>query len=125
MPDMRKEGITPPVNLDVANLNVAIDPVTAGTVKERYWEITGEVTLPAGAYSIHVRHVDFNANGSQATINGQDIGYNRFYERSVREDLVTKKQDFTPEVTILNPDGVRLAISVSYPSSSPVNPDLL
>lgn len=125
MAQSRKEGVTPPVRLDVGELNVSIDPVTAGTVKERYWEVTDEVVLPAGAYSIHIRHIDFNANGQVATINGQAIGYNRTYERSVRENLVTKKQDFTPEVTIQNPDGVKLAISVSYPSSSTVNPDLL
>lgn len=116
---------TPPGRVDVQLGDVAIntEPVTSGTTKERSWEITGDLTLPAGAYTVHVRHVD--PSMGEITVNDQAIGYGRYYERSSREDLVNKTQDFTPEVVIDNPDGKRIAISVSYPSSSPVNPDLL
>lgn len=121
---MRKEGVTPPVTLDVANLNVDIAPVASGTVKERSWETTdADVTIPAGAYSVHVRHID--PTGGQITVNGEPFSFNRLFERSVREDRVNNTQDFTPEVIINNPQGRAVAISVSYPSSSPVNPDLL
>jgi hypothetical protein len=121
---MRKEGVTPPVRLDVASLDINIEPVTSGTLKERRWETTNSnILLPAGAYSIHVRHVD--PSGRNVNVNGEQISFNQFFSRASREDLVAKKQDFTPEVIIVNPEGKKVAISVSYPSSSNVNPDQL
>lgn len=124
MPEMRKEGIAPPVTLDVDSLNVSVDPYTSGTVKERSWETGGaNLVLPAGAYSVHVRHID--PTGGIITVNGESFAFNRYFERAVRTDETTKKQDFTPEVIIQNPEGKKLAISVAYPSASPVNPDLL
>lgn len=124
MPEMRKERATAAVNVDLDNVQVNVAQPTAGVVKERRWETTqANLTLPAGAYSVHVRHAD--PSGGVVTINGDEIRYNRFYEREVRTDDVNNKQDFTPEVIISNPEGKKIAVSVSYPSSSAVNPQAL
>lgn len=121
---MFKERNPGQVSVDLGNVNIDIEPVTSGTLKERRWETTNSnILLPAGAYSIHVRHVD--PSGRNVNVNGEQISFNQFFSRASREDLVAKKQDFTPEVIIVNPEGKKVAISVSYPSSSNVNPDQL
>ncbi|MTB49823.1 hypothetical protein [Lewinella sp. W8] len=120
MPEMRKErAAAAAVNLE--GISIETDPVTSGIAKDRRWETQdAAVTIPAGAYSVHVRHTD--PTGGQITVNGEALGFNRYYERSSREDLVNRTQDFTPEVVILNPDEKKVTITVSYPSSSNVNP---
>lgn len=124
MPEMRKETAAATVSVNLGDVQVDIAPVTAGTVKERSWKTSQSVlTLPGGAYSVQVRHID--PQGGEFTANGEAFGFNRYYERSVREDQVNNTQDFTPEVDILNPEGRELSITVSYPSSSPVNPSAL
>lgn len=121
---MRRETAAAAVNVELGDVSVNVQPPTAGTVKERTWE-TNQVNLvlPAGAYSVHVSHVD--PAGGQFTANGEPITFNRYYERQTRRDEVNNRQDFTPEVTIANPDARTIRISVSYPSSSNVNPNLL
>ncbi|MEM6773108.1 MAG: hypothetical protein AAF597_21205 [Bacteroidota bacterium] len=125
MPLMFKESVNPAPEVSLGDVSIQPDAYTSGTVKERSWEATDAlVTLPAGAYAVSVRNID-PVPGSTITVNGESFGFNRYFERAVRIDEINKNQDFAPEVTINNPDGRKVAISVSYPSASPVNPDLL
>ena len=124
MPLMFKESVNQPAQVNLGDVSIQPDAYTSGTVKERSWETDrANLTLPAGAYSVHVRHID--PTGGVLTINGENFGFNRLFEREYRTDETTKKQDFTPEVIIQNLARKKMAISVSYPSASPVNVDQL
>ena len=89
MPEMRKEGVNPPVSVNLGDVSIQPDAYTSGTVKERSWETDGaNLILPAGAYSVHVRNVD--PSPGAVTINGEAVPFNRFYERAVRVDEINK-----------------------------------
>lgn len=124
MPYMFKESPQKAAAVSLGDVTIPANEFTAGAPKERAWDTTNtNITLPAGAYSVLVKHVD--PTGGTITVNGEEKGFNRSYQRSTQQDLVGKKQDFAPEVIILNPEGRKVAISVSYPSSSNVNPSVL
>ncbi|MEO0733393.1 MAG: hypothetical protein AAFZ52_11200 [Bacteroidota bacterium] len=124
MPEMRKEFAPRAVNFNAGDVTLETTPPTAGTVKDRRWDTDDtDIVLPAGAYSVHIRHVD--PQGGDVAVNGETLQFNDFFSRQVWLDEVNNRQDFTPEVTVANPLGRRLSLSVSYPSSSPVNPDQL
>lgn len=124
MPLMFKETPQKAATVTLGDVSIPANEFSSGQAKERTWDTrSASITLPEGAYSIQVRHVD--PTGGSIDVNGEERLFNRLYERSSREDLVNKTQDFTPEVIILNPEEKKIAISVSYPSSSNVNPNSL
>jgi hypothetical protein len=124
MPEMRKESAAAAVSVDLGNVNVLVDPVTAGVQKTfRGDRNSTNLVLPAGAYSVYLRHAD--ATGGTITVNGEPIRFNGTFSKEVQVDQVNNKQDFVDEVTISNPDGKTFWLDVAYPSSSSYNPNVI
>ncbi|MEM9929931.1 MAG: hypothetical protein AAF840_08945 [Bacteroidota bacterium] len=123
MPEMRKESAAAAVNVDLGNVNVQIDPVTAGVQKTFRGDRNGNLVLPAGAYSVYLRHAD--VSGGVITVNGEPIQYNGTFSKEAQLNRVTNQQDFVPEITIVNPDGKIFWLDAAYPSSSSFNPDAI
>jgi hypothetical protein len=120
MPEMRKESAAAAVSVDLGNVNVQVDPVTAGVQKTfRGDRNSANLVLPAGAYSVYLRHAD--ATGGTITVNGEPVRFNGTFSKEVQVDQVNNKQDFVGEVTIDNPDGKTFWLDVAYPSSSSFN----
>jgi hypothetical protein len=124
LPKSSKERIFPPANIALGDVSVDISPVTAGVQKQfRGDRNSANLILPAGAYSVYLRHAD--ATGGTITVNGEGIGFNGSFNKEAQVDQVNKKQDFVGEVTIDNPDGKTYWLDVVYPSSSSFNPDAI
>jgi hypothetical protein len=124
MPEMRKESAAAAVSVDLGNVNVQVDPVTAGVQKTfRGDRNSANLVLPAGAYSVYLRHAD--ATGGTITVNGEPVRFNGTFSKEVQVDQVNNKQDFVDEVTISNPDGKTFWLDVAYPSSSSFNPAVI
>jgi hypothetical protein len=123
MPEMRKERAAAAVNVDLGNVNVQVEPVTAGVQKTFRGDRNGALVLPAGAYSVYLRHAD--PTGGQITVNGEPIKYGGTFNKEAQLNHTTKEQDFVPEVTIDNPDGKTYWLDVAYPSSSNFNPAVI
>lgn len=124
MPEMRKERAAAAVSVDLGNVNVQVDPITAGVQKTfRGDRNTANLVLPAGAYSVYLRHAD--VSGGEITVNGEPIKYGGTFNKEAQLNHTTNEQDFVPEVTIANPQGKTFWLDVAYPSSSPFNPDVI
>ena len=120
MPEMRKESAPAAVSVDLGNVNVQADPVTAGVQKQfRGDRNTANLVLPAGAYSVYLRHAD--ATGGMITVNGEPPIYGGTFSKEAQTDQVNLKQDFVGEVIIDNPQGKTFWLDVAYPSSSSYN----
>ena len=118
---MTKERTQAGANVSLGDVTVETTPVTAGTQKTFRGDRNGaNLVLPAGAYSIYLRHAD--ATGGTITVNGEPIRFNGSFSKEAQVDQVNNKQDFAPEVTIDNPDGKTYWLDVAYPSSSNFNP---
>lgn len=111
------------INVALDNIAVNVAPVTAGVQKQFRGDRNGSLTLPAGAYSVYLRHAD--PTGGQITVNGEAIAYGGSFAKEAQTDRVNLKQDFVPEVIINNPDGKTFWLDVAYPSSSTFNPNTI
>lgn len=120
---MRKEGAAATVNVALDNIDVNVAPVTAGVQKQFRGDRNTSLTLPAGAYSVYLRHAD--PTGGQITVNGETLAYGASFSKEAQTDRVNLKQDFVGEVIISNPDGKTFWLDVSYPSSSSFNPNTI
>jgi hypothetical protein len=124
LPKSSKERIFQPANIALGDVSIDISPVTAGVQKQFRGDRNGaNLVLPAGAYSIYLRHAD--ATGGTITVNGEPIRFNGTFSKGAQVDQVNNKQDFVGEVTIDNPDGKTYWLDVVYPSSSSFNPNVI
>lgn len=124
MPRTLRERNAAAVNVDLGNVSVNIEQPTEGTKKARRWETADpQIDLPAGAYAVHIRHID--VNGGEYSVNTEPQTYGDIWEDEYRYNRTDNIEDYVPAITILNPQGVRMAIKVSYPSNHPFNPDAL
>ena len=109
-------------NLNVDNANIQIDAPDANVQKSWRGNRTDNVTLPAGAYYVHIINTD--PSGGTITVNGREITYGGEYNAQVFEDKVNNVQDFVEETTIVA-NGTPYWLRVGYPSSSTFNPTTL
>ena len=118
---MFKESPQKAAIVSLGDVTVETGLVTAGVQKQfRGDRNSANLVLPAGAYSIYLRHAD--ATGGTITVNGEPIRFNGSFSKEAQVDQVNNKQDFVPEVIIDNPDGKTYWLDVAYPSSSNFNP---
>lgn len=121
---MFKESPQKPASVSLGDVTIPANEVTAGVQKQfRGDRNTANLVLPAGAYSVYLRHAD--VNGGQIIVNGEAIQYGGTFSKEAQVDQVNKRQDFVGEVTISNPSGLTYWLDVVYPSSSNFNPDLI
>jgi hypothetical protein len=124
MPLMFKESPQQAATVSLGDVTVETGQVTAGVQKSfRGDRSTANLTLPAGAYSIYLRHAD--PTGGEITVNGEPIKYSGSFNKEAQTNQVAKEQDFVGEVIISNPGGKTFWLDVSYPSSSNFNPETL
>jgi hypothetical protein len=124
MPLMFKESPQKAATVSLGDVTVEANQVTAGVQKQFRGDRNGaNLVLPAGAYSIYLRHAD--ATGGTITVNGEPIRFNGTFSKGAQVDQVNNKQDFVGEVTIDNPDGKTYWLDVAYPSSSSFNPNVI
>jgi hypothetical protein len=121
---MFKETPQKAATVTLGDVSIPANEVSAGVQKSfRGDRNAANLTLPAGAYSVYLRHAD--ATGGEIVVNGEPIRFNGSFSKEAQTNLVTKKQDFVGEVIISNPDGKTFWLDVSYPSSSNFNPQSL
>lgn len=120
---MFKESPQRAATVSLGDVTVEADQVTAGVQKQFRGDRNTSLVLPAGAYSVYLRHAD--ATGGTITVNDEPIRFNGTFSKEAQFDQVNKKQDFVGEVIIDNPDGKTYWLDVVYPSSSSFNPDVI
>jgi len=124
MPLMFKESPQKPAEVSLGDVSIPANEVSAGVQKQfRGDRNTANLTLPAGAYSVYLRHAD--VSGGTITVNGEPLQYGGNFSKQAQTDEVNKRQDFVGEVIISNPDAKTFWLDVSYPSSSPFNPSTI
>ena len=121
---MFKESPQKAATVSLGDVTVETGQVTADVQKQfRGDRNTTNLVLPAGAYSVYLRHAD--PAGGLITVNGEPIKYGGTFSKEAQIDQVNKKQDFVGEVIISNPDEKTFWLDVSYPSSSTFNPSVI
>ena len=123
MPYMFAETPQKKTEVTLGDVTIPANEVSAGVQKQFRGDRNGDLTLPAGAYSIYLRHAD--VSGGTIVVNGEPIPYGGTFSKEAQIDRVNMKQDFVGEVVISNPDGKTFWLDVAYPSSSNFNPETI
>lgn len=124
MPYMFKETPQKAATVTLGDVIIPANEVSAGVQKSfRGDRNAANLTLPAGAYSVYLRHAD--PTGGEIVVNGEPIKYGGTFSKEAQTNQVAKEQDFVGEVIITNPSGKVFWLDVAYPSSSSFNPSTI
>lgn len=110
-------------NTTLENAEITLPSTASGIKKSVRIESNAQnLTLPAGAYTVQVKHID--PIGGSFTVNSNPLdSFNDSFHDTTQVNEAERLQDFVPEVIIVNPSGVQFLVVASYPSTHPFNPE--
>jgi hypothetical protein len=96
-------------------------PYTSSLQKSTFDRRSGNLTIPAGALFVEVVNLD---PMNSITVNGRTVlGGERWHSEKITNE-VDRTEEYVEEVSILS-SSVEYLFRVSYPASSPVNPNTI
>lgn len=99
----------------------AMTKINRGVTKERRFNKTSDVTIPAGCFFVDV----MNRGLANIMINGDTVYPGDRWNSEERIDYGLLRQEFCPEIEIEINNGAEASIHVCYPQASSVDVSLL